>query len=116
MANKRRTYRVAERIQALVATHLQRLADPRFHLITITSAMLSPDMKQVKVFWTIHGDEEKRQEAEKAFEGATGVFRRLVADELDIRFAPAVKFIYDNSLDEAERMDKIFDSIRQGEK
>lgn len=116
MANKRRTFRVAERIQALVATHLQRMADPRFNLITITSAMLSPDMKQVKVFWMIHGDEEKQNDAKEAFEGATGHFRRLIADELEIRFAPQVQFIYDNSLDEAERMDRIFESIRQNQK
>lgn len=116
MANQRRTYRVAERIQAAVAKELIRMADPRFYLVTITSAEVSSDMKSAKLHYTAHGGEERIAELKEAFEGAAGHFRKLIAKELDIRFAPEIKFFYDNSLDEAARMDQIFESIRQNQK
>ena len=53
MANKRRVYKVAERIQGLIAMELQRVADPRFHLVTITSVVVSPDLRNAKIYVSI---------------------------------------------------------------
>ncbi len=116
MANQRRTYRVAERIQSAIAKELLRMADPRVYLVTITSVSVSPDLRAAKVFWMVHGGEERIAEAQEALTGACGHFRKFIAHELDIRHAPEVKFFYDDSLDEAERMNEIFESIRQNQK
>ena len=64
------------------------------------------------MYWTIHGKAERQEEAAEAFKGAEGHFRRVLARALDLRVAPDVKFFYDNSLDERDRMEKIFESIR----
>lgn len=116
MANRRRSFRVAERIQALVAQDILRMGDPRFSLVTITSAAISPDLRQAKIYWLVHGDKERRVEVQEAFEGASRYIRRTIADALGTRIVPELRFYYDNSLDEAERMDRLFESIRQGEK
>jgi ribosome-binding factor A len=53
MAEKRRTYRVAERIRELLAQELLQLADPRFNLVTITSVVTSADLRHAKVYWVV---------------------------------------------------------------
>ena len=45
MSERRRTYRVAERIREIIAWELQRTADPRFHLVTVTSVMVTADLR-----------------------------------------------------------------------
>ena len=116
MANPRRTHRISERIQAVVANELIRMADPRFHLVTITSVQANPDLRLAKVYWMVHGDAEKQAETKDAFTGAAGHFRKLLAYELDLRFTPEVRFYYDDTFDEQERMERIFDSIRMNQK
>lgn len=112
MSSRRRQFRVAERVQMVVANELLRMADPRFSLVTITYANVSPDLRNAKVFWMIHGDELRVLEAEEAFEGAAGHFRRLIGTELGLRFTPEVKFYYDESLDEAQRVEELLASVR----
>ena len=112
MANQRRVFKIGERIQGLIAAELQRVADPRFFLVTITSVLVSPDMRSAKVYWTVNGDSaERRLEVEQAFEGARGLFRRAVSGELGIRFVPVLKFFYDDTLDVSAEVDKLFARI-----
>lgn len=115
MATRRRTFRVGERIQALIASELNRVADPRFNLVTITSCMMSPDLRLAKVYWMVHGGEDRREEVVEAFEAAMGFFRKLVSKELGVKFAPELRFYYDDTLDAAEEMDRLFARIRAGE-
>ena len=116
MADKRRGYRVAEQIQILVAKELHRVSDPRLHLVTVTRCEISPDLKHAKIFWLIHGDEEKRTDATEAFEETTGIFRKYLASSLGVRAVPHIKFLYDTSLDDADRMEQLFSKIRSVDK
>ena len=90
------------------------MADPRFYLVTIASAVMSSDLRHAKVYWLIHGDEERRAEAQEAFDGAAGHFKRLISRELGIKFAPTVSFFYDDTLDQADEMERLFQRIREG--
>jgi ribosome-binding factor A len=115
MANERRGYRVAERIQILIAQELQRVSDPRLTLITISRCEISPDLKHAKIFWMLFGDEEKRSLAAEALDESTSMFRKYLASQLKLRTVPSIKFIYDSSLDEAQKMEELFQRIRNEE-
>lgn len=112
MANKRRSFRVGEKVQSIVAHELLRMGDPRFNLVTITSAMMSPDLRHAKLYWMVHGDEIRRQEAEEAFIVANKHFRRLIAKEISTRVIPELHFYYDDTLDYVEKMNHLFASIK----
>jgi ribosome-binding factor A len=114
MANQRRVFKLGERIQGIIALELLRVADPRFTLVTISSVVVSPDMRNAKIYWVVSGDQERREEVEEAFEGARGLFRKAIARELDIRFIPNLKFFYDDTLDVAAHVDKLFSRIDGG--
>jgi ribosome-binding factor A len=99
MSGRRRTFKVGERIQEVVARELLRLSDPRFHLVTVTSVIVSNDLRHAKVFWVVSGCAERRAEVKDAFDSASGCLRTRVGKELKLRVAPILAFIYDDTLD-----------------
>jgi ribosome-binding factor A len=120
MAGSRRVYQVAERIKELVAAHLIHTADPRFSLVTITSVMVSPDLRQAKVYWVVsfpsNTDRDARiAEVDEAFQNAEGLFRRMLSKELAIRFVPALRFYYDDTLDTVEQVERLMGRIKPSE-
>jgi ribosome-binding factor A len=120
MAGSRRVYQVAERIKELVAAHLIHTADPRFSLVTITSVMVSPDLRQAKVYWVVsfpsNTDRDARiAEVDEAFQNAEGLFRRMLSKELGIRFVPALRFYYDDTLDTVEQVERLMGRIKPSE-
>ena len=111
MANRRRVFQIAEKIRNVVATELISLADRRFTLVTITSVVVSPDLRQAKVYWVVSGDEERHSEVEEAFDSATGHFKRVIGRALGIKFVPEVKYFYDDTLDATAEVEKLFARI-----
>ncbi len=112
MTERRRTFRVSERIRELLANELQHLADPRFSLVTITSVITSADLRHAKVYWVVSdisgiSSEDRRAEVAKAFSSAEGTLRHLLANELTTRFAPELKFFYDDTFDTVDRVEQL---------
>lgn len=114
MANKRRTFRVSEKIRTLLASELLRMADPRFSLVTITSVVTSSDLRYAKIYWMASGGKERIDEVNEAFKSAEGVFRRLLGKELGIRFVPEMRFFYDDTLDTFSQVDELLARINSG--
>lgn len=111
MAKQRRVHKIAEQIRNSVALQLQRVADPRFSLVTVTSATVSPDLRNAKVYWMVSGDEERRAEVAEAFASAAGLFRRAIGAELGVRFVPELSFFYDDTFDQRDSIDRLFERI-----
>lgn len=117
MAGNRRVYQIGERIKELVAEHLLYTADPRFNLVTITSVMVSPDLRNAKVYWVVSflsdtNREERIAEVNDAFSSALGHFRRVIAKQLGVRFVPELRFYYDDTLDTAEHVERLMERIK----
>ena len=117
MAVKRRVFQVGERIKEVVAEQLMRTADPRFSLVTITSVMVAPDLRNAKVYWvvsTVSGVDRKERiaEVQEAFENAEGMFRRVISKELGIRFTPDLRFYYDDTFDTVEEVERLMQKIK----
>lgn len=116
MSERRRTYRVSERIRELIAGELHHLADPRFALVTITSVITSPDLRHAKVYWVVsdtsgRASEDRKAEVQEAFESADGTLRRLLASELSVRFVPDLKFFYDDTFDEVAKVEELLAKV-----
>jgi ribosome-binding factor A len=120
MSGQRRVFQVGERIKELIAEHLSRVADPRFSLVTITSVMVSPDLRNAKVYWVVSilggtEREDRVNEVQEAFETASGFFRKMVSKQLGIRFTPELRFYYDDTLDTVEDVERLMAKIRPKE-
>lgn len=96
MADQARARRLAKRIVAIVATELEHsVKDPRLAMITITSATVTPDLRDAKVFYTVYGDDLEVEETAKALASATGVLRSAVGRQTGIKFTPTLAFQMD---------------------
>ena len=115
MANKRRTYRVGEKVHAIVARELQKVADPRFSMVTVSSVVVSSDLRYTKVYWVVSGGQERIAEVTEAFEHAQGRFRRAIASELGVKFVPELRFFYDDTLDTVDEVERLFEKIKSQE-
>jgi ribosome-binding factor A len=110
-----RTERVSDLIRSEVARLIRaELRDPRVGFVTVTGADVTPDLKTARVFVSILGDEAARRAGLEALNHAAGYFRRTLFKNLRLRFAPSVTFVFDGSLDRAERIDRVLRSLHEG--
>jgi ribosome-binding factor A len=87
------------------------MKDPRLGLVSITRVEMSPDLRYARVFVSVYGDEEKRQETLQALTGASGFIRRLLAPRVHARHIPEVSFRIDRSMEHAEAISRTLQNL-----
>ena len=109
----KRPAKVAEEARAIVAGAVQqRVHDPRLAEGTITETELSPDLRQLRIYFSVLGDEERVRQAEQGFESASGYLRRILAERLRMRYAPTLTFRVDHSLRSGSRIEELLLELR----
>jgi ribosome-binding factor A len=109
-----RTRRLAERIAKIVAELLERrIKDPRLGFVTVTEARLTPDLREAKVFYTVLGTPEEREDSAAALKSATGIIRSEVGRLTGLRHTPTLEFIADVLPENAQRIDDLVAAVRQ---
>lgn len=107
-----RTQRVADLVQKTLAQMLlQDMSDERFRLVTITSVTVSRDLSYAKVYVSVLMDDEiKVKEIIEALNHAAKSLRYNLAHAVDLRIAPELKFVYDESTARGFRISGLIDS------
>ena len=113
MAAQRRAFQVAGKIREIIASELMTTADPRFTLVTVTSVMTSGDMRHAKIYWTVTGGRDRIEEVSEAFRSAAGMFRRVLASRLGIRFVPEIRFYYDDTCDTSDEVARLLARVNE---
>jgi ribosome-binding factor A len=109
----KRSDRVAEVIQREISMLLiTSVKDPRISLVTITGAKVTNDFRYATVYYAMQADEAKRKEAQKGLESAAGFFRSHLRQVTDLRHIPEIRFKYDVSLDQGERIDQLLREVK----
>jgi ribosome-binding factor A len=87
--------------------------DPHLHgkSITVTEVRISPDLKNATAFCAPLGGEDMAKTVE-ALNRAAGFLRGRLSREIDMRFTPILRFIPDDSYDEARRIEQLLSSDR----
>ncbi len=92
---------------------LREVRDPRIGFVTVTGATVSPDLRSVVVFVSVLGEPAVREGALKGLNSAAGFFKRSLFHNLRLRYAPAVSFRLDDSLERGERIDRVLRTIQE---
>ncbi|MGC9451198.1 MAG: 30S ribosome-binding factor RbfA [Oceanipulchritudo sp.] len=79
--------------------------------ISILSVDVSPNLRQAKVFFSTHGDPEKRERAERFFSRSHESIRREVGKAVRLKYLPHLEFIYDKGADYSDRLNKLLDDL-----
>ena len=110
-----RSERVGELLTEVIAEVLREdIRDPRVTAVTITAAKVTKDLRQARIYFTILGGASENKDSVLAgLKSALGFIRARIGKQLKLRFVPAIEFFYDQSVDEAERIEKLLREVKQ---
>ena len=112
MSTHNRPERVAQMMQELLGQLFARgMRDPRIGLVTITGVKMSPDLREARVYWTVHGDAEQRKQTAKGLENARGFLRREIGTEIKLRVTPDLLFELDRGAEHSQRISDLLESL-----
>ena len=81
--------------------------------VSVTKVKVTTDFSLATIWYTIMGDENEIQATKKALEEAKGYLRTELAQRLDLRKTPELRFKYDESLEYGNRIEKILEEIKK---
>jgi ribosome-binding factor A len=113
-----RPERVAQMIQQQLGILFARgeLKDPRLGLVTITGCEVSPDLRQARVYWTVHGDEQVRKDTRVGLTASRGYLRREIGQALSLRVVPNLSFTYDEAIDRGDRIEQLLREAKEADR
>ncbi len=114
MSTHVRPARVAEEFRHELGKILSRgLKDPRITgFITVTGAKMSPDLKEIAVYVSIHAGEAERNRTLEGLGAAATYLQREVARSLRLRHTPHLRFVYDESVARGDRIERLLKEAR----
>ena len=111
-----RRQRLTDQIRDLIASQFQagRYNDPRLANVTITAAKISGDLQLASIYYRLY-DESIKEQSHAALQRIQGGLRKFLADNLDIRRVPELRFFYDESIEIGSRVENILEKIKKNE-
>lgn len=108
-----RADRVGDLLVELISDLLRKeIRDPRINAVTVTGAKVSKDLRHARIFFNLLGGPEDRKAVSAGLKSATGFIRSKVAKQLNLRFVPTIEFFYDESEDEARRIEDLLNQVK----
>ena len=118
MKSYNRSDRISQQIKRELAEMIQRneIKDDRIGgLVSITNVDVSGDLRNVKVYFSVFGEEEQKIGTLAALESAAGYLRGELCRRLGTRFAPELVFKLDDSLERGDRVTELLEKIKREE-
>ena len=109
---ERLNHAVQEEISMIL---MKEIKDENIKFVTITGVEITSDLSYAKVYYTVL-DREKKQATEEALEKAASFIRTKLAERIEVRHTPELRFIYDESIAYGEHIDKLIEEIKEKEK
>ncbi|MEE8364165.1 MAG: 30S ribosome-binding factor RbfA [Gammaproteobacteria bacterium] len=105
-----RSERLASQIQRELASLIQNnVKDPRMAAPSILEVVVSKDLSQARVYFSVLNDEDSSL-TQEALDHASGYLQREVGKVLKARLTPRLVFIYDDTNIRGRNMSDLIDS------
>jgi ribosome-binding factor A len=110
----KRSARVAERVRAELSAKLRDMRDPRLSGVLVSRVEMPDDLQSAKVFVRreMGAEPQVQKTMMKGLEAASGRLRKEVAGALSLRYAPSLRFFYDEAPDAVDRIEELLREIR----
>ncbi|HWO78000.1 MAG TPA: 30S ribosome-binding factor RbfA [Bacillus sp. (in: firmicutes)] len=109
-----RANRVAEQMKKELGDIIGRkIKDPRIGFVTVTDVRVTGDLQQAKVYISILGDEEKKQDSLKALAKAKGFIRTEIGQRIRLRKTPELLFEVDEAMEYGNRIESLLHELKK---
>ena len=94
---------------------MREVKDENIKFVTITGVETSNDLSYAKVYYTVL-DDNKKEKTKESLEKAKSFIRKKLAERVEVRHTPELKFIYDTSIEYGNHIDKLIEKIEEENK
>ncbi len=116
MTSQGRAQRVAQRIKEELSTMLLfDLSDPRLKGVFVSHVKVDRELAYANIFVSALEGVERSEDILDGFNSASGYIRRQLAQAIDLRSFPHLRFNWDPVPENANRIDKLLASLRDDE-
>ncbi|PKR78665.1 30S ribosome-binding factor RbfA [Halalkalibacillus sediminis] len=112
--NNIRANRIAEQMKKELGDILSRkIKDPRVGFVTVTGVEVTGDLQQAKVFISIFGDEEKKEETLVGLAKSKGFIRSEIGKRIRLRKTPEITFEIDEAIERGNKIERIIQDLNE---
>lgn len=118
MPSKLRLQRINDRIRQDLAEMIVmgEVHDPRVSGVTITEVKVDRELAFAEIYVSAVEGSERAAEILQGLESASGFIRRALADRIELRSFPRLRFHWDPTPERADRIERLLASLRDEEK
>jgi ribosome-binding factor A len=116
MVSQTRAGRIAKRMQELLSELLLfQVTDPRLQGVFITDVNVDRELSTASVFVSALEGAEREAEVLEGFKHASGFMRSHLANQIELRTFPRLRFVWDPTPERAARIEKIISDLHSEE-
>jgi ribosome-binding factor A len=105
-----RMRRVNEALREVLSARIAGgLKDPRIGFVTVTAVDTSPDLSHARVYVSVLGSDEERDDTLIGLESSRGFLQGIVGRELRLKRTPTLQFELDEALERGMRISRLLD-------
>jgi ribosome-binding factor A len=109
-----RLQRIADRIrQVLSETLIREISDPRLQKIYVTDVKIDKELAYADVFVSAVEGVSRSVDVLAGLESASGFLRRTLASRIELRSFPRLRFHWDVTPENADRIERILADLRK---
>lgn len=111
MSTRQRVQRIGEEIKKEAAEIIRQMKDPRIGFATITDVEVTNDLRHVRIYVSVYGDDEEKERTLAGLQAAKGFVRTELGRTIRLRHTPEVVFKLDGSIEQGARINQIINEI-----
>ena len=94
---------------------LQKVSDPRLHQIFITDAKVDRELAFADIYVSAVEGSARSAEILEGLEHASGVLRHALAERIELRTFPRLRFHWDPTPENADHIERLLASLRKND-
>jgi ribosome-binding factor A len=116
MPSKLRVERIADRIrQELSEMMIREVQDPRLSGVSITDVKVDRELAYADVYVSAVEGHERAEEVLQGMESASGFLRHALAERIDLRTFPRLRFHWDSTPERADHIERLLAELKEEE-
>lgn len=114
MVSKTRLGKIAERIREEISEIMvMQIHDPRLAGVSVTDVEVDRELAYADIYFSCVEGASRAEEILEGFMHAQGFLRSELAQRVDLRSFPRLRFRWDPTFERAERIEKLFTQLEE---